>query len=100
MNMWQQIALIVGIIGGIFTVIGAIISYVVAMNKISFFAGQFLAKIDQIGISFSNFEKAFEKHMDEEKKMCDAMWRKIDSQGDTLIEHSQRIGFIEKAIDK
>ena len=97
---WQLVSIIVGIVVGCFAILGAVISYVVAMNKMAFFAGQFLAKIDQIGISFSNFEKAFEKHMEDEKKMCDAMWRKIDNQGDMLIEHSQRIGFIEKAINK
>lgn len=93
-------ALIVGIIGGIFTVVGAIISYVVAMNKMSFFAGQFLAKIDQIGISFTNFEKAFEKHMEAEEKQTSALWKKIDGHGDTLIEHGQRISFIEKVVEK
>ena len=97
---WQLLSIVVGIIVGFFAILGAVISYVVAMNKMAFFAGQFLAKIDNISISFSNFEKAFEKHMEDEKKMCDAMWRKIDTQGDTLIEHGQRIGFIEKSFVK
>jgi sortase (surface protein transpeptidase) len=93
---WQGVALIVGIVGGILTVVGAIATYVIAINKMSFFAGQFLAKVDQMSLAFSKFERSFEDHMKEEAKQSKAMWEKLDTHGNTLVEHHQRIGFLEK----
>lgn len=96
---WESTALVLGIIVGIITVIGAIVSYVWSANKMAFFAGQFLSKIDQIGVSFARFEKGFEAHMQEEKAQSMAMWKKMDGHGDKLIEHEQRIQFVERNIN-
>jgi len=95
-----EISLMIGIVGGILAVIGAIISYVWSANKMAFYAGQFLAKVDNIGDSFARFEKSFEKHMEEEEASRKAMWDKIDNHGDTLIEHEQRLGVVEKNYDR
>lgn len=98
MNSLQQTALLIGIIGGIITVMGAIFSYIWSANKMAFYAGQFLTKVDGIGIAFSRFEKSFEEHMREEKIQSHAMWKKMDGHGDKLIEHEQRIINVEKQI--
>lgn len=85
----ENIAIIIGMAG-------SIIAFVWSANKMSFFAGQFLAKVDHIKLGFERFEKSFEEHMKEEKTQSAAMWNKIDLHGDKLIEHEQRIGVIEK----
>ena len=91
-----EVSLLVGITGGILAVLAAVFSYIWSANKMAFFAGQFLAKVDSIGISFAKFEKTFEKHMEEEKQQMLAIWKKVDVHGDTLIEHEQRIQVVEK----
>lgn len=98
MNSMQSAALLIGIIGGVFTVLGAIFSYIWSANKMSFFAGQFLTKFDSLATGFSRFEKTFEEHMREEKTQSQAMWKKMDGHGDKLIEHEQRIIFVEKKV--
>lgn len=85
----DDIAIIVGIAG-------SIVAFVWSVNKMAFFSGQFLAKVDHIKIGFERFERSFEEHMKEEKAQSAAMWKKMDSHGDKLIEHEQRIGVIEK----
>jgi hypothetical protein len=95
-----EISLLVGIVGGILAVLGAIFSYIWSANKMAFFGGQFLTKFDHLSTAFLRFEKTFEDHMKEEHIQAQAMWKKMDGHGDKLIEHEQRIGFVEKAIDK
>lgn len=85
----DNVAILIGIAG-------SIVAFVWSVNKMAFFSGQFLAKVDHIKIGFDRFEKSFEKHMEEEHAQALAMWRKMDSHGDKLIEHEQRIGVVEK----
>lgn len=94
-----EISLIVGIIVGILAIIGGIVSFFWSANKMAFFAGQFLAKVDSIGVSFTRFEKAFEKHMESEEAGHKSVLKKLECHGDTLIEHEQRLGVVEKSIE-
>jgi len=64
----------------------------------SFYAGQFLSRVENIGGSFTRFEKTFEKHMEEEQVQSKAMWTKLDSHGEKLVEHNVRIKGIESKI--
>lgn len=94
-----EVSLLIGIVVGILAIIGGIVSFFWSANKMAFFAGQFLAKVDSIGVSFERFEKSFEKHMESEEAGHNSVLKKLQSHGDTLIQHEQRIGVVEKAID-
>jgi hypothetical protein len=85
----DNVAILIGIAG-------SIIAFVWSANKMAFFAGQFLTKVDHIKIGFERFERSFEEHTKEEKAQSAAMWNKMDLHGDKLIEHEQRIGVVEK----
>lgn len=93
-----EVSLIIGIIVGILAILGAIFSFFWSANKMAFFAGQFLTKVDSIGMSFSRFEKAFEKHTESEEVKAQAIWKQINGHGTTLTQHEQRIGVVEKAV--
>ena len=54
--------------------------------------------VENIGGAFTRFEKTFEKHMDEEQVQSKAMWTKLDSHGEKLVEHNVRIKGIESKI--
>jgi len=93
-----EISLIIGIIVGILAIIGGVVSFFWSANRMAFFAGQFLAKVDSIGVSFVRFERAFEKHMESEEAGHKSVLKKIENHNDTLIQHEQRIGVVEKAV--
>lgn len=93
-----EISLIIGIIVGVLAIIGAIFSFFWSANKMAFFAGQFLAKVDSVGESFTRFEKAFEKHMESEESKNKLVFNKLENHNETLIQHEQRIGVVEKAV--
>lgn len=93
---WEGWGVLVAILGLVITIIGAILGAFKLSSKFSFFAGQFLTKVDGIGSAFSDFEKAFEKHMADEATQLKAMWEKIDAHNGKIIEHDQRIIHVEK----
>ena len=86
---WEGIAAIVAVAGLFFTII-------VNIGVFSFFFGKFFAKFDGLVHVFGEFQKAFEKHMENEEKINKSMWAKLDTHSEKLVEHHQRILSLEK----
>lgn len=97
---WEGWGVIIALLGVAGTGVASIIAAFKITSKLSFFSGQFFTRFDQFGKTFTEFKEDFEKHMEEEKRQYDVVWKKIDGHGDKIIEHDQRIFHVEKSVEK
>lgn len=86
---WESIGVLVAIAGLIITILGAALTW-------AFFVGKLFSSIDKMSAEFHRFAADFKDHMAKEDQTHLAMWTKLDGHTEKIVEHHQRLTFVEK----